>query len=501
MIILILSILFYIPLPNSPSWISIDNDYSTGGGFWDIDNNNYIDYITSNGNDMAFNKNGIYFNYNGELERSCSWRSLDSGYFGHLYLGDVNRDGNFDLAVSYLGIGNISGKIRVYLNNGTGLNPLPDWLSRENLHSFDLCLGDYDLDGDLDLAVACGDAYNNIKEPAMIYQNNNGILDTLPIWVSLDSSPSDAIRFIDINNDGYLDLVSGHRRKINIYISNNGNFPQRPTISFSVPGWVIRMAVGDYNNDNYYDLAVACNGQLTGDRSRILVYKNNLGNLDTVPIYTLLTNTRYSSVVSFGDLNGDGYLELACGGWWESACVFENFQGSYLQTPQWSYNWGTNLVCENIMFGCIRNDHLVDTSEIIIGDGTRRLFNIKKIPIQKLNSVYLNGRRLNWQEFSFDYLTGYFTFSFTPQIGETIIINYIYSPYCDLGITNWNMRQGNLLFLNTTSSGIVLKEDKEDKREVKIIDKNIYNIFGQKINSIEKRGVYFVGSKKVVKIK
>lgn len=497
MIILTFLVVFYIPLPNTPSWLSIDNDYSTGGGFWDIDNNSYIDFVTSNGNDMAFNKNGIYFNYQGELERTCSWRSSDSGYFGHLYLGDVNNDGNFDLAVSYLGYGTISGKIRVYLNNGQGLNQLPYWLSSENLHSFDCCLGDVDLDGDLDLAVACGDAYNNINEPARIYRNNNGIFDTLPFWLSADLSPSDAIRFIDINQDGYLDLVAGHRRKINIYISNNGNLPQNPTISFSAPGWVIRMAIGDYNNDGYYDLAVASNGQLSGDLSRILVYKNNNGALDTIPIYTLLTNTRYSSVVSFGDLQGDGYLELACGGWWESACVFENYQGSYSQTPQWSYNWGTNLVCENIMFGCIRNDHLVDTFEIRIGDGRRRLFNIKKIPIQRLNSVYLNGRRLSFNEFSFDYLSGYFTFSFTPQRGETIIINYTYSPYCDLGITNWDRFRGNLLFLNTMGSGIVSKEKKDSKKRYK----DIYNIFGQKVKSIEKRGIYFVDKKKIVKIK
>ncbi|MCS7250082.1 MAG: VCBS repeat-containing protein [candidate division WOR-3 bacterium] len=498
MIALIFNLIFVIPLPNSPSWLSIDNDYSTGGGFWDIDNNSYIDFVTSNGNDMAENQNGIYFNYYGELERTCSWRSQDYGYFGHLYLGDVNNDGNFDLAVSYLGIGNISGKIRIYLNNGQGLNPLPYWYSSENLHSFDCCLGDVDLDGDLDLAVACGDVYNNINEPARIYRNNNGIFDTIPFWLSSDPSPSDAIRFVDINNDGYLDLIVGHRRRINVYISNNGILPQNPTIRFSVAGWVLRMAVGDYNNDGYYDLAVASNGQLSGDRSRILIYRNNLGVLDTVPIYTLLTNTRYSSVVAFGDLQGDGYLELACGGWWESVCVFENHHGSYSQTPEWSYNWGTNLVCENIMFGCIRNDHLRDTTEIKIGNGERKLFNVKKIPLQRLNSVYLNGRRLSFEEFSFDYLTGYFTFRETPRIGDTILINYTYSPFCDLGITNWDRSRGNLLFLNTTSSGIVLSEKKE-------IDKNykdIYNIFGQKVESTEKKkGVYFINKRKIVKIK
>ncbi len=496
---LALFLFFLIPLPNSPSWLSIDNDYSTGGAFWDIDNNGYLDFITSNGNDMAYNKNAIYFNFGGELEREASWRSNDSGMFGHLYLGDVNNDGYLDMAVSYLGIGNISGKIRIYLNNGRGLIPTPFWQSSENLHSFDCCLGDFDLDGDLDLAVACGDAYNQIREPARIYKNNNGIFDTLPFWVSSDSSPSDAIRFVDINNDGYLDLIVGHRRKINIYLSDNGRLPSNPTITFSQPGWVLRLAIGDYNNDGFLDIAVANNGQLSGDRSCVLVYQNNNGILDTIPAFTLLTNTRYSSSVSFGDLNGDGYLELACGGWWESICVFENFSGSYLPTPQWSYNWGRNLVCENIMFGCLRNDHLIDTTEIRVGNGERKLFNLK-IPLLKLNQIFVGERRLTPNEYTFDYLTGYLTFSFTPNIGETIRINYTYSPCCDLGVTNWDRVNGNLLFLNTTSPAIeeIVYERKKEK--------GIYNIFGQKINSSQlskklSKGIYFLNGKKYLLLK
>jgi len=34
-----------IPLDTVPSWSSQSNDYSTGGGFWDIDTNGYIDFL------------------------------------------------------------------------------------------------------------------------------------------------------------------------------------------------------------------------------------------------------------------------------------------------------------------------------------------------------------------------------------------------------------------------------------------------------------------------
>jgi hypothetical protein len=269
----------------------------------------------------------------------------------------------------------------------------------------------------------------------------------------------------------------------------NGRLPTNPQITFSQPGWVLRLAIGDYNNDGFLDIASANNGQLSGDRSCILVYPNNNGILDTIPAFTLLTNTRYSSCLSFGDLNGDGYLELACGGWWEPICVFENFSGSYLPTPQWSYNWGRNLVCENIMFGCLANNHLRDTTEIRIGNNERRLFNLKKVPFQRLNSIYVGERRLAENEYTFDYLTGYVTFAFTPNMGETIRINYTYSPYGDLGVTNWDRESGNLLFLNTALPAV--KEIVYERNKAK----GIYNIFGQKIKKLSK-GIYFVNGKK-----
>ena len=97
-----------IPLPGSPSWTSNDNDYSTGGALYDITMDGWIDYCTGNGNDMAMNTNAIYVNQNGILESSASWRSTETGYFSHIYIGDVDNDGFPDMAVVYLGFGQSS---------------------------------------------------------------------------------------------------------------------------------------------------------------------------------------------------------------------------------------------------------------------------------------------------------------------------------------------------------------------------------------------------------
>ncbi|GAG98404.1 unnamed protein product, partial [marine sediment metagenome] len=92
-----------IPLVSTPSWTSIDNDYSTGGALYDVTMDGWIDYCTGNGNDMASNTNAIYVNQNGSLETIASWCSDESGYFSHIYIGDVDNDGFPDMAVAYLG--------------------------------------------------------------------------------------------------------------------------------------------------------------------------------------------------------------------------------------------------------------------------------------------------------------------------------------------------------------------------------------------------------------
>jgi hypothetical protein len=445
-----------IPLPASPDWTSRDNDYSTGGAFADVDTNGYLDICTSNGNDMNQDKNAVYINRGDSIEQGASWRSSDNGFFGHCYAGDVDNDGLMDLAVAYLGdFGSGELTARIYHNSGSGLGQSPYWKAGDRHSSFDCCLGDFDLDGDLDLAITSGDAYRNERDPVRIYRNNGGEFDTLPCWIAEDSTPSDAIRTADIDNDGDLELIVGQRSRISLYDNDNGTLEANPSwVATAGVGWVLRLALGDYDNDGFMDLAAASNGQLS-DPNKVQVFHNVQGTLDTLAAFTMLTNETYSSCAAWGDVNGDGYLDLAAGGWWDPLVVFENHDGSIGVSPAWSWSPPNpnDLVCETVAWADLFNRHLVATLTESDGDGQRRLFAIPHGPLQFLDSVKVEGTLMPPSSYCLDPLVGWISFTSPPPVGDdNIEVFWQRSAHPDLLVTNWNQPSGNFLFLNTADT-------------------------------------------------
>jgi hypothetical protein len=169
----------------------------------------------------------------------------------------------------------------------------------------------------------------------------------------------------------------------------------------------------------------------------------------------MLRADRYSSCVAWADLNGDEYPELAAGGWWEPAVVFENHAGVLDTTPTWSWSDPSYLVCEAVVFGDVSNGHLASVTEAYDGDGQRKLFNLHRRPIQFLDSVYVDSVRVPVAGFCSDPLVGWVSFASAPPSGTgNVVFFYRYSMAPDLAVTNWDASHGNYLFLNTTPTGI-----------------------------------------------
>ncbi len=183
--------------------------------------------------------------------------------------------------------------------------------------------GDWDGDGDLDLAVG------NWDQPNQVYENEGGTLSPTPAWKSGDDAKSTrSIAWGDWDGDGDLDLAVGNAGQANqVYENDKGALKLDWGNGF---GWestndtkpTYSVAWGDWDGDGDLDLAAGNDGQVNQ------IYENQGGTLSATPVWES-TGDMKSTSVAWGDWDGDGDLDLAVGNDGPVNQVYENTrQGS-----------------------------------------------------------------------------------------------------------------------------------------------------------------------------
>jgi hypothetical protein len=447
-----ISVFTQIPYNQSPGWISTDvTSVSTGGMFTDINKDGWLDYVVANGNDMARQKVVVYYNNgNGTFPTTPNWQSADIDYHGHLDVGDVNSDGYPDVAVSvYIGATGFSspGKVKLYLNNSGTLSSNPSWTSADNVYTFSCAFGDANGDGLLDLAVACGESYNNYTEQQRIYFNTGGALETLPSWKSTAFINSYDVNWFDMDNDKDLDIVFGNEGYPNyVFQNNNGVISNTPTWqSTDASMQANSLFTGDVNSDGYFDLAISDNNQL-GGTGRFKIYLNNNGMLNSTPFWTSAFSG-YGSGILLADIDVDNDLDLITGGWWNPVRIYLNNIGNFNSTPE--YTSSTSSVVEAIFCGDVNNFGLQSFNRSFFGDGITKLFYASQMHLQYINQVLVNDDTLQLNEYCYDLENGWISFANAPASGSLVSVEVGASWSLDLGVTNWDNNIGNYLFSNT----------------------------------------------------
>lgn len=248
---------------------------------------------------VAFgNSNGpnrVYRIENGGLP-DLVWSSTEADDTSAVAFGDYDNDGDPDLAVA-----NIAGKNRVYENSGNTFTL--KWSSPESDHSHDVAWVDYDKDGDLDLSFA--NAGDNLEgEPNRIYRNDGGSF-TLA-WSSSQEEPSLSLDWADFDGDGDLDMAVGNLGTDRVYENLGTNFGGTWS-SMNAEGSVA-VAWVHSSSDSYPDLAVATDNLWDGTSD--YVYANGPQGLESEPGWSSAEEERSTSVVA-GDVDGDGDDEIA----------------------------------------------------------------------------------------------------------------------------------------------------------------------------------------------
>jgi len=214
-----------------------------------------------------------------------------------LRAGDVNNDGIQDLVVSNNDASTDS--LGVLLGNGDGTFQAEQTYQITNAASTDFVLTDLNNDGYLDL-VSGTDA-NSIS---VLLNNGDGTFQNEVTTAALTNSSH--LQTADFNGDGNQDIVLTNSTSGLTQVmlgDGSGNFNAMSTINTALVLLNINTAVGDFNEDGKVDLLVS------------------EGNAGTVDFFagngdgTFASKTAYSAAghelqISVGDFNSDGHLDF-----------------------------------------------------------------------------------------------------------------------------------------------------------------------------------------------
>lgn len=426
-------------LPVTPSWASLENDlYGTGLDIGDVNGDGWLDLAVSNGNDIVQAPNLVYLNNAGTLPAAASWTSTDQRFSGHCQLADVDGDGWPELMVAnYIVEGWGPAQVQLYANVGGVLATTPTWESPANIHAFRAVFGDPDGDGDLDLAVATGEAYNDDFEANLIFFNVDGTLQSTPGWVSDGLDTCYDAKFVDIDQDGDQDLAflgGGASGVVSIYLNDGGVLATTPSWTTAGGDNGNTFDFDDLDGDGRLDMLVGNNSQLNGS-GRFAVYLTDGGALPAVPDWASAF-TGYGSAVICADLDRDGTPDLVTGGWWEPVRVYLNSgTGSFAVEPDWQTDAARTSVVENFALADLDAKDEAAYWQEFAGTGT--LLQLPRRHLQGIDRVVVDGADLTPDAYCFSLRDGWVSLAAAAVAGN-VGVAYRASRALDLAVSNWD---------------------------------------------------------------
>jgi hypothetical protein len=339
----------------------------------DMNDDGYQDIIV--GNDKE--PNAVFLNdgegnfYTGSVDCDVSLNNVrcfgsDTTWTESVAVGDINGDGHYDIVT-----GNRGAQDVVYLNDGTGNFPSSSARNFGSLlsNTRNVTVGDIDNDDDIDIVVGdLGDqnaAYLNDGSGNFYVGSMNCSASDVRCF-GTGSDATESITMGDVDGDQSLDLIIGNREEQNAVYLNDGsgnfhtgamNCAVDSVRCFSVSPNHVIVTKGDVNSDGSLDLIVG------NWSSQNAVYLNDgNGNFDWSGVdHDFGTGLDATWSVAVGDVNSDGALDLSVGNYAsDQNRVYLNDGAGHFPTDSQHFFGSDSDGAHTVALGDINGDNVLD---------------------------------------------------------------------------------------------------------------------------------------------